>query len=177
MDVSDEQGNRFKQAKLAASKILSSLKDGDEAVIIEMANPKMALQYSFSRNFEYLRDRINKIQISNSAASLDKAARISALLSEQALYRLNRNLFIISDAQNNIFRLTNNDSLHLNNLFTNIYMIPTGLKSKADIKNLRIDSLNIISGIFQTDKVVEVEAIVKNDSKTEINGRSSKYVF
>jgi hypothetical protein len=169
MDVSDEQGNRFKQAKLAASKIISSLRDGDEAVIIEMANPKMALQYSFSRNFEYLRDRINKIQISNSAASLDKAARISALLSEQASY-LNKNIFIISDAQNNIFKLTNNDSLHLNNLFTNVYMIPTGLKSKADIKNLRIDSLNIISGIFQVDKVVEVEAIVKNDSKTEING-------
>ncbi len=176
MDVSDEFGNRFNQAKNSASSIIESLEDGDEAVIIPMSGSPNRQQFSFSRNFSMLSEQIGKMQVSNSSASLEAGLKLAASLLEESI-NLNRDLFIITDGQKNIFSNLNEDSLRLTLDNTGIIVIQPGYDSKAEIQNYSVDSLSIISSIFQIDKIVEAEARIKNHSKKDISGLIASLLF
>ena len=65
-----------------------------------------------------------------------------------------KEIYIITDAQPNIFTqsaINKIDAPH-----TSIYFLPVGYSSTVEIKNYSIDSLNIISRIFQPWKPVEI---------------------
>ena len=167
MDLSDENGNRFNQAKKIINEILATTKEGDEVVIIEMANPTDSKIYEFTRNMDFLRDELAKIQISYQPADIDKSLKLAGKLLDEAA-NFSKDIFIVTDAQPNIFTQTEIDKIAAKH--TNIYLIPVGYNSNADIKNYSIDSINIVSRIFQVNKSVEIEAVVKNNSTSQING-------
>lgn len=167
MDVSDEYGNRFNQAKKAVRSILKNLKEGDEAVVIEMANMQNRSQYAFSRNFDYLDEKLSAVKIAQSSANLDKSLAFAATVLENSA-NLNKEIYIISDAQPNIFK--SEDSLKIKSKGAGIYFVAVGNNSKADIQNSSIDSLRIISAIFQEGKAVESEAYIRNSSKNDAKG-------
>ncbi len=176
MDVSDEFGNRFNRAKNSALGILDKLKEGDEAAIIRMSDPEDLSHSTFSENFNFLRSEIAKVKISNTKASLEKSIRLAASLLEDARH-LNREIFIITDGQKNIFYTDINDTLNLISQKSNVFILPVGLESKTDIRNLSVDSLNIVSRIFQIDKLVEVEAVIKNNSDKDVDGVVLSMIF
>jgi len=167
MDLSDENGNRFNQTKKIINEILSTMQDGDEVVIIEMANPTDSKIYEFTRNMDYLRDELAKIQISFQPADIDKSLKLASKILDGAT-NFSKDIFIVTDAQPNIWTQTEIDKINAKH--TNIYFIPVGYNSNADIKNYSIDSINIITRIFQIDKAVEIDAFVKNNSTSQING-------
>ncbi len=174
MDVSDEYGNRFTQAKKAAETIISSLHEGDEAVIIEMANTKDRRQYTFTRNIGLLRQRLNEIRIENTKANFDASLAYSSLILDDAL-NFSRELFVITDGQRNIFNTQ--DSVKFAQKNTGVYVIPIGLNSKSDIENLSIDSINVVTRIFQSGKPVEVSAQIHNHSSKDMKGVLIGLVF
>jgi len=167
MDVSDENGNRFNQAKMATKSILDRLAEGDEAIIIEAANLQNRTQYSFSRNASFIKEKVDEIKISNSPANLYEALKMSSLAMEDAA-NINQEVFVITDAQNNIFSAQ--DTALIDFSSSAFYFVPVGFNSRSDIQNLSIDSINVITAIFQLDKAVDVEVYVTNHSRSDILG-------
>ena len=166
MEVSDEAGNRFNQARNSAIEIINKLKEGDEAAIIPMANGGFN-HNNFSRNFLHLKEKLSKIKISYKKVNLQNSIRIAAALLEKA-NNINKEIFIISDAQSNIFRNIK-DSLKLFKRSPIVYFIKIGTNSDKGIDNISIDSLNVTTKIFHFDKPVEVQAQIRNSSLKNIN--------
>lgn len=168
MDVSDAYGNRLNQAKNAALGILTALKDGDEAAIVMMTD-KGSGQENLTRNLNFLREEISKLKISNHSANLYNSLRKAAGIFEKA-NNLNKEVYVITDAQSNIFLNETADSIRLFDNSTTSYFIPVGTEGNAEIQNLSVDSIGIITRIFQKDKLVEVEAGIRNNSEKEVKG-------
>ncbi len=166
MEVSDEFGERRKQAINATKHTLSTLKEGDEAAIITLCETINPNTLSFSRSPSFLETKLSEIKTSPVPASLENGLRYASVLMQEA-NNLNREIYIISDAQQNIINKINLDSTKFfkNNL--NLYFIKIGGESSRDIKNLSVDSINIITKVFELGKPVEVEALVKNHSKED----------
>lgn len=168
MDVSDEGGNRLKQAKNSALSILSALKDGDEAVILPMSQPDEK-KPSFSRNFTLLKEEINKLPIAFSSAKLESTLRIASTTLE-ASNNINREVYVISDAQRNIFSENLRDSIRSFDDRVAVFSVPIGRSSGVLEQNISVDTLSVLTGIFQVDKPVEVEVRLRNSSLKEAKG-------
>lgn len=177
MDVSDEWGNRFNQAKNAARSIIKDLKEGSEAAIIPMASLNMGSKYSLTRNMNFLLGDLQKIKISNTSSDLASALKKASILLEDAV-NPGREIYILTDAQYNIlYRDRSKDSLSLLNSETPVFVLSIGSASEAQPKNLSVDSLNIISKIFQSGKIVELEAFVRNSSNNQAEGVVASLIF
>lgn len=167
MDLSDEYGNRLNQAKKYALEIINNLKEGDEAAIIKMADLNDRTQFEFSRNLNLVKENIESIKISNSKAELINSLKMCAALLQKN-NNINREIYIITDAQNNIFDTS--DSIMLKGLNAGVYFVPVGNNSEADLGNLSVDSLKVISEIFALGKAVEAEAFIKNNTDYDAAG-------
>ena len=176
MDLSDESGNRFNQARNAALSIINECKDGDEVALIEMTDENSIVQVEFTRNFQFLREHLSKIKISYKKANLQYALRKAAGLIDKA-GNINQEIFIISDAQNNIFQRNIEDSLVLFSKQPAVYFVKIVGNSENGIVNCSIDSVNVVNRIFQYNKPVEVEAVVSNGSDKDIKGLVVSMLF
>ena len=173
LDFSDENGNRFNQAKKIVNEIIDQMKEGEEATIIELANINDFKIYEFSRNIDYLKEQLSKSQISYQPADLDKGLQLCSKVLENANH-ITKNIFIVSDAQANIFEQS--EIKKITTKHTNIYMISVGNTKNSNVKNLSIDSINILSRIFQINKSVELEGKVRN-SGGDVDGTIMKLFF
>ncbi len=169
MDVSDEFGNRFNQAKSSVQKILENLKDGDEVSIIPMSSMNDLGNFSLSRNLQRVRENLSSINISNTSANLENSLRIASSLLDKAV-NLNKEIYVVSDAQPNIFHRAYNDSIIVNSSSIAMMIIPIGMGTKSEISNLSIDSVYSVNRIYQVDKTVEVETFIRNHSDKDVNG-------
>ncbi|HYF02289.1 MAG TPA: BatA and WFA domain-containing protein [Patescibacteria group bacterium] len=168
MDISDERGNRLKQAKNIAQSIIGALKEGDEAAVIEMANSDNQRQVMFSQNFGFLKEQVQKLPVATATAELQTSLMAANLLLENS-NNINREVYIITDAQRNISG-ENRDSVRVFNESVAVYAIAIGEQAKAAEQNLSVDSVNIVTRIFQLDKPIEIEAYVRNSSSRDAQG-------
>lgn len=168
MDVSDGNGNRLNQAKNHARSILDAMKEGDEILVIEMSDANNREQYSFSRNLPLVEEKINQIKTSNTKADLKRSLELAYLLLDESV-NINKEIFIISDLQRNIISGYELDSSAISSIGTNIYTIPVGLDFTKNINNVWVDSLEIVSRIFQQNKPIQLNAYIKNNSSQDIS--------
>jgi hypothetical protein len=168
MDISDEFGNRFNQAKGAAKAIINNLKEGDEVCIIPLSQLNANEKQGLSRNLKLVNDNLNSISISNIQTDyISSLRKVQSILDESK--NLAKEIFIISDFQASNFS-ENKDSLKFFDNNTMLYYIPIGANSKTDIQNLSIDSLKIGSSIFQVNKPIEVDFAVNNLTSKALKG-------
>ncbi|MFH1052290.1 MAG: BatA domain-containing protein [bacterium] len=167
MDLSDESGNRFTQARNAAMSILNELKEGDEATIIEMADGEFNKISTLSRNFENLKGHLSKIKVEYRKANIERSLRTAIAVLKKGV-NINKEVFIISDAQNNIFLKDIKDSFRISDPPV-VYFVQIGANSENSISNASVDSIEVMNRIFQYDKLVEVEATISNNSKKDLN--------
>ncbi|MBQ6268989.1 MAG: BatA domain-containing protein [Bacteroidetes bacterium] len=166
LDLSDEYGNRFNQEKKIVRELLNSMQEGDEAVIVEMSNQTLNKEYKFSRNKEYLQTQLDNIKINYIPADLNKSINYINKLIKEAV-NFSKEIYIITDAQRNIFSKSNIEKIKIPH--TNVYFLAIGYNNKNEIKNNSIDSISILTQIFQINKPVEIETHIKNNSKYETN--------
>lgn len=176
MDLSDEYGNRFNQAKKSAAAVLNALKDGDEVSIITMADLHNEEALTFSRNLDFVKNELGNTKVSISPANLENSMRYALSLLDKAV-NINREIFIISDYQPNVFFRQLNDTLKLNSINANVYLLPIGTESKSDITNLAIDTASIETRIFQKNKLVEFDAKIKNSGVKPVSGSTLSLFF
>ncbi len=175
MDVSDERGNRFSQAKNSATAILNAMREGDEAAVIAMAGGKFNDAAGLTKNLQLLRKDLSNIKVSAVPASLAN----SVLLAEKLLAasgNLNKEVYIITDAQPNIFSLESARNAKLLGPGISVYYVPLGRKANT-AANLNIDSVQVLTRIFQLGKSVEAEVYVRNHSDKDVRGAVLGMVF
>ena len=172
MNYSDEFGNRFNYAKRTARKLIEQFRSGDEVAVIPMSDLKDFANYNFSRDLQNLKEQINKINISYSVADFDKSISLSSALFENSR-NINKEIFIISDNQlinfksiDTISEQSQNNSI-LKKYHPSIYFLEVGAKSKIDYTNLSIDSVQLLTQIFQQNKPVQILANIHNYSKED----------
>ncbi|TAE25465.1 MAG: VWA domain-containing protein [Candidatus Kapaibacterium sp.] len=175
MELADERGVRLKQAKEAALSVVRSLGDGDEVALVQMADLSDRRTAAFTRDLGAMREAIQNVPTAFATGKLEGALRLASSILTDA-QNLNREVFIITDAQKNIVLddgastgvASNNDSLKLFSKATAVYCVPIGADSKAGERNLSVDSLHLVSRIFESGKPVEIEARVRNSSGDDL---------
>ncbi len=159
MQVKDDGGERFRQAKKIAHEIVAALGEGDEAAILPLTDPGQGLERGVSRNREALIRDVEDVQVGYAGASLADALNVATELLESA-QNLNREIYVITDAQE-----INMEGLHdapvLIDRDTRVRIIPIGRRTDVPA-NVGIDSLKILSSIFEADKPLEIRAWVTN---------------
>lgn len=161
LNISDEYGNRFSQTKSAAIDIVNSLNEGDEIAFLEMTSDNTS-NLAFTGNFDQIIGKINSTELSYKTASLFNTLKIAISLLEESK-NINKDIFIISDAQANIFeRNLDTNKLKTENL--GIYFLPIGSESNISPDNLNIDSVNIETRIFQIGKNIQNSITIHNHS-------------
>jgi hypothetical protein len=177
MDISDEYGNRLNRAKNETRAILELMKEGDEAAIIPLADLGAGdTKYTLSRNAEFVKKDLNNIKMSYSSANIEKGLREASQLLNSSL-NLTRETFIISDFQRSAFNKEFKDSTPIASNIYNLFLMPIAQNSKTELKNVSIDSINVISQIFQKDKAVEAEIFVNNHSNDKIEALTIALYF
>ncbi len=175
MELADERGVRLKQAKEAALSVVRSLGDGDEVALVQMADLSDRRTAAFTRDLGAMREAIQNVPTAFATGKLEGALRLASSILTDA-QNLNREVFIITDAQKNIVLedgtntgvLNKSDSLKLFPKATAVYCVPIGADSKAGERNLSVDSLHLVSRIFESGKPVEIEARVRNSSTEDL---------
>jgi hypothetical protein len=175
MSVKDEKGTRFKQAQQAALDIVDLLEESDEAYLVPMSDVKSAINAEPSRNKEALKNAINSMELGYRRADLDDALRMAASLLDRS-ENLNKELYIITDAQQaNAAKPV--DSLRIFTEATRAYLLPIGEEANLVGGNLGLDSIRLLSSVFEVNKPVEVRAWVRNYGASDIeNATVSLYI-
>ncbi len=172
MELSDERGSRFKQAQQVAVQILRSLGNGDEASLIFLADLHDTRYTQNTRDIGTLIQAVENARIGANQADVVSALRMSAGILTQAR-TVNKEIFLITDAQKNLLPSSvGHDSLEKHALLddaTHLYILPIGLQSSADARNVSIDSLRVVSSLFQPNKPIEFNVLLNNHGNETID--------
>ena len=159
MLVKDEGGERFRTAKKVALDILAELDEGDEAVILPLTDPGLALERGVSRNNETLVREVEDLRVGYGRAVLADAFAVATEVLQNA-QNLNREIYVISDGQEINMEGLNKAQLKIDR-DTRVRMISIGGRSEVPA-NIGIDSLKIRSSIYEADKPLEIRAWITN---------------
>ncbi|MCS6808702.1 MAG: BatA and WFA domain-containing protein, partial [Bacteroidota bacterium] len=166
MELADERGVRLKQAKDIALKIIESLTEGDEAALVLMANPDDRRFVELTRDMHQLRRAIQSIPIAYTTGKLESSLRLAASILAKS-QNINQEVFVITDNQSNILSDdpgAQNDSIAVFTSTVAVFVVPVGLESQVIEHNISVDSLNILTKIFEPGKLVELEVQVRNSA-------------
>lgn len=163
MNISDQFGNRFRRAKLAGSDITSVLQKGDLSEIVPIVNYKEFDDYTLQKTMNEVNEALTSTPIQISKPKLD-----DAILKSQELFdenpNLNSEIFIISDGQKNLF--DNIDTNKSKNVGSNVKFIK--VFEASENTNLSIDSIKVLSTIFQYGRQIDYLVYITNHSKSDV---------
>jgi hypothetical protein len=159
MALRDERGERFAQAKQAALEVVDLLEDNDEAYVISMTDLERGAESEPSRNPEALRRRVEALKLGYRRAGLDDALRVAATLLDRST-NINKEVYLITDAQRSN-ATAQADSLKVFEEATRLYVMPIGDEGSVQ-NNLGLDSIRVLSAVFEREKPLELRAWVRN---------------
>jgi hypothetical protein len=168
MDINEERGNRLSLAKLAVIQLIDMLSDGSEISIITMSDPEYSNSTGLMQDYTYLKKEIGEIKISSKRGNLANSLKTANALLASAT-NVNKEIFIISDMQDNIFQLTEDDSVRFDKMNAKIYAVQIG-KANSYPKNISVDSLVVITKIMRENTPVDINVVLKNHSESDADG-------
>ncbi len=175
MDARDGLGSRFAQAQQAALDVVDLLEENDEAYLVPMADLRSVIDAEPSRNREGLKNAVTGMPLGYRRADLDDALRMAASLLDKS-ENLNKELYIITDAQRSNASGAI-DSLHILGENTRVYLMPIGGGGTVGGGNLGLDSIRLLSSVFELNKPVELRAWVHNYGESDVrNATVSMYI-
>lgn len=162
MSLVEPEGSLFNQAKSEIVKILSLLKEGDDAEIIFTSNSKKT-ENKLTKNISSLTKRIKESDVSTISGNIAQAIEkgLSILSSSK---NFNKELFVLSDFQKESFsELFQLNSIDLENI--RLYTINFGGKN---YQNIGIDELTLGTQIFEKNKPIVFNTKITNYSSDNI---------
>lgn len=163
MEAADQQGQRFRQAQAAARSIVTGLKDGDEVAVIPLASFDPGRAISFTRTFAAAKDQIDRMRLADGKADMPSTMRLIRPLLDDALHP-HREVYVVSDAQSSLVLRDGPDSSAILDRDASVFLVRIGKGTAALEQNISIDSMRVLTQLFQPDKPVEVEAWLRNGS-------------
>jgi hypothetical protein len=166
MDVSDEHGQLFKQAKEIALQLTTFLKEGDDVALIKLSElPTPAVERATS-NFYAVRTAIQEAPLAFKHARIEDALTFAGKLLTESL-NFNKEVYLITDMQKSQFasELKADSKLKVFDERTKFFVLPLGRKK---VDNLSIESVEVKSRIFEKEKPVTIDVTVKNYGDTPV---------
>ena len=175
MSVEDKQGSYISQAKKLAEKILESSEEGDEIYLIRFSDLNI-----LKENFEPVSKNIAQREIENvevkdiSRTFVDVFLSVSKILDQTK--NLSKEVYILTDFQKTNLPEDLSNLPKLDKSFdanTRIYVFKIGEKEAF---NISIDSLQVLTKIFEMNKPVTITASLTNhSSENGVNVSSNLY--
>jgi len=176
MEGADQKGRRFRQAQDAAQQVIERLADGDEVCVLPLAGRDPYRNVGFTRTFQQAAEEVERIKPSEDRADVPGTlASVSTLLKDAA--HAYREIYVISDAQRStLSRAVTDSGLTLDEPAT-IFLVRIGDGLQGLEQNLSVDSLQVVTALFQPSKPIEVEAFVRNGSDRDATGVAVSMAF
>ncbi len=172
MDYNDEIGNRYVEQKKIITDIINSFKDGDEATIIELSGTKSINSYKLLNDKNELKILLQNLKLSNLNIDLENGLLIAKEILKESK-NINKNIYIASDFQSNVF--TNFDTTKQIDNNINVFVQRVGLDN--NLNNVAIDSVILNTKIFKQNDLVEISLFVRNYSNNDINNQVVNLYF
>ena len=169
MEAADQRGVRLRQAKTTALSILDGLKDGDEVAVLPLAGPNPTHGVSFTRTFAIAREEIERLTLADARAELPTALRHANLILDNAS-EAHREIYAISDAQSSLTVRPPTDTSTILHAAATVFLVRIGNGQDGLEQNISVDSLHVLTALFQPDRPIEVETFVRNGSSSNANG-------
>jgi len=157
MDVSDSKGNRLRQSRGIVENILNNSSDGDK-LFFTPSNLRFSSNLYLTNNKSELFSEFKKIKIDESENKINYIINNGILLFEESK-ELNNDLIIISDLQKNF--IDEIDTIDVSNIKQVSFI---KVRDEYEVKNISIDSVKILTSIFQVNKNVEFDVYITNHS-------------
>lgn len=169
MEASDGGGERLAQAKKAARQIVEGLRDGDEVVVLPMTGLDASAAIDFTRTFPVALEHIERIRCTDGTANLPSTLRMLRPVLDNALHP-HREIYVISDAQRSIMERLDATRDHVLMHDASVFLVRVGQGQRGLEQNVSVDSVALRTALFQPEKPVEVEALVRNGSDRDATG-------
>ncbi len=166
MDVGDEHGQLFKQAKEIAVKLVNFLKEGDEAALITLSDlPNPSIEKP-TYNFYSLRNSIQEATLSWKHTNVEDGLTFAAKILGES-QNFNKEVYLITDAQKSHFvtERKKNQGPKIFDPNVKFFVIPLGSK---EVNNVGIESAEVKTRIFEKEKRVTVDAVIRDYGDTPV---------
>lgn len=163
MSIVTNDGSYLNKAKKIASELLSNFQSGDEIAIIPLVTENNYSAKAKS-DFNIVEKEIESIQISSVRKTLNDAL----INSGKVLYdskNFNKEVYLLTDLQSGSFYNREAELSDLSALFQSTRFFVVDLQKKSAV-NLGIDSIKLNTQIFEKNKPLNFQALVKNYSNT-----------
>lgn len=163
MAVEDKRGSYFLQAKKLAQKIIETAEEGDEIYFYRFSELSVLRENFEPLSKNLILREIENLQIKDiSRTFLDVFVAVSRILEKSV--NLSKEVYVITDFQKSNLPEDFTKFPKLNRTFdanTRIYLFKVGEKEAF---NISIDSLQIVTKIFEINKPVSINASLTNHS-------------
>lgn len=160
MSVVDQNGSYFNQAKEAIKNVLTQFEEGDEFGLVLVSHQPEELIWT--SNIARFSEEISSTKISFASGKLNNAIVKAAELISEA-NNFNKEIYLFTDFQKG--RLANENELtDLKEQLGEQVRLYSFNYSGKEVFNFGIDDLKINTQIFEKDKPIKFEAVVKNYS-------------
>jgi len=160
MSVVDQNGSYFNQAKEAIKNILTQFEEGDNFGLVLVSHQPNEIE--MTSNLNKFKQEIDATEISFASGKLNTAIiKASQLIGEAQNF--NKEIYLFTDFQKG--RLANeNEITDLKEQLGEQVRLYSFNYSGKEVTNFGIDELKLNTQIFEKDKPVKFEAVVKNYS-------------
>lgn len=155
-------GTAFRAAQEAATKLLALLNEGDEVILIPLADVTPGKQYQPLHSVPEIRKAIMDMPVLDAPARLEDGLRLASSALTGSL-NINKELYLFSDAQASNFTDSVKEQLTLFDEQTKIYIVEAGTETKG-LRNLSLDSVKSLTTIFEPGRPLEFELFIRNGS-------------
>jgi hypothetical protein len=160
MSVIDQNGSYFNQAKEAIKELLNQFEEGDEVGLILVSHQPDEIE--MTSNLGKFKEDVDAVNISFESNKLNNAIIKAADVIGKAK-NFNKEIYLFSDFQKG--RLASDDEItDLKEQLGEQVRLYSFDYSGKEVTNFGIDELKINTQIFEKDKPVKFDAIVKNYS-------------
>jgi hypothetical protein len=160
MGRTDEHGMLLTQVQARADELLSLLREGDDGLVLRVAEGGAVPFASPTQNITLLRTIVRETKISTIHRPVDDALRTSARLLRGST-NPNKEIYILSDMQRACIQ-PQSDSTVIRSLFNNDVNIFTATIGQSSIENTGIVDVKTENTIIDLDRPCTMDAVVKN---------------
>lgn len=176
MEAADGSGPRIDQAKKIVRQIIAGLRDGDEVIVLPMTGNDPDRQIDFTRTFPAALEQAEGIALTDGTANLVASLRMISPLLDRALHA-HKEVYVVSDAQQSIAWRNVGDSSLATRHDASFFLVRIGNGQQGMEPNLSVDSVNVLTKLFQANKPIEIEAFVRNGSNRDMEGALVSLAF
>ena len=169
MMVRNERGMLFSQAQEVTRRILDVVKEGDEVYLIPLSGVRTRENPMATQDVAALRNTLEKLSPTFASVSFRDALGMAArLLSESK--NVNRELYLVTDAQATHLRMQQRDSADLFDDRVKLFVADLQQGSTTVLNNAGVTEAAVTSRIVAQNKPATVRALVFNASVDPLRG-------